>query len=140
MNRTKIDWPGLSYSWNPVVGCKHNCDYCYAKKLNDRFKFIPDWENPQFFPERLNDPYKVKKPSTIFVGSMCDLFERWINPDWVYQVIQVCKDNPQHTFMFLTKNHVGYNGFTFPDNCMLGITMTRGDQRYSYDTRQSTPV
>jgi len=43
MNRTKIDWPGLGYTWNPVIGCKRNCSYCYAKRMNTRFKWIPDW-------------------------------------------------------------------------------------------------
>ena len=44
LNKTKIDWPGLTHTWNPVVGCRHNCYYCYAKKMNDRFKWIDDWQ------------------------------------------------------------------------------------------------
>ena len=42
MNKTKIDWvrgpngePG--YTWNPITGCLHNCPYCYAKRIADRF-------------------------------------------------------------------------------------------------------
>jgi protein gp37 len=36
MNKTKIDW--ADRSWNPVTGCLHNCQYCYAKKIIHRFK------------------------------------------------------------------------------------------------------
>lgn len=34
MNRTKIEW--CDYTWNPVVGCKHGCSYCYAKRFAER--------------------------------------------------------------------------------------------------------
>ena len=27
-DRTKIDW--CDASWNPVTGCLHGCEYCYA--------------------------------------------------------------------------------------------------------------
>ena len=30
LNKTNIEWCGKS--WNPVTGCLHNCDYCYARK------------------------------------------------------------------------------------------------------------
>ena len=124
MNRTAIDWPGLDYTWNPLMGCKHNCHYCYAKKMNDRFKWIPEWTEPVFFPERLEEPYKKKKPLKIFVGSMCDLFGEWVDIEWIDKVLIVARENPQHTFMFLTKNPVGYQGLSFPDNCQLGLTLT----------------
>jgi len=46
MKKTKIGW--CDSTLNPVVGCTFGCSYCYAKKLNDRFKFIEDWNRPQF--------------------------------------------------------------------------------------------
>ena len=64
MNRTKIEW--TDYTWNPITGCKHGCWYCYAKKLTQRFKKVfPNGFEPTFYPERLKEPYKVKKPSKI---------------------------------------------------------------------------
>jgi len=125
MNKTKIDWPWKPLlTWNPVVGCRRGCSYCYAKKISDRFKMIPDWTEPQFFPKRLEDPYEVKKSSTIFVGSMCDLFGTWVNPFWINKIINVCRENPHHEFMFLTKNPVRYANWKFPENCRLGATVT----------------
>ena len=86
---------------------------------------IPKWEEPVFFPGRLGEPAKVKKPSIIFVGSMCDLFGDWVPNNWIIDTIKTCRENPQHTFMFLTKNPKRYAEFEFPDNCMLGATITK---------------
>ncbi len=35
MNKTKIEW--ADYTWNPVTGCLHGCEYCYARKIAKRF-------------------------------------------------------------------------------------------------------
>ena len=121
MNKSKIEW--CDYTWNPVVGCKHNCWYCYAKRMNDRFKWIEKWSEPRFFASRLKEPYRLKKPSKIFVCSMADLFGDWINSRWIHEILKLPKNNPQHTFQFLTKNPKRYLEFEFPKNCWLGITI-----------------
>lgn len=35
MNRSKIEW--CDYTWNPITGCRHNCPYCYARRMTARF-------------------------------------------------------------------------------------------------------
>ena len=35
MYKTKIDW--CDSTWNPVTGCFHDCEYCYARKIANRF-------------------------------------------------------------------------------------------------------
>lgn len=42
MNKTKIEW--ADYTWNPVTGCLHGCEYCYARRIANRFKGWSDWE------------------------------------------------------------------------------------------------
>jgi len=121
LQKTKIDWPGLDYTWNPVIGCKRNCFYCYAKRMNTRFKWIPDWNKPQYFPNRLEIPLKVERPSTWFVGSISDICY-WYTI-WILNVLAICKICNQHKFMFLTKQPDIYNHLTFPLNCMLGLTI-----------------
>lgn len=55
MYKTKIDW--CDSSWNPVTGCFHDCEYCYARKMATRFAgFLPE-ENP--------DDYKFRRGGTI---------------------------------------------------------------------------
>ena len=127
MNRTKIDWPELDYTWNPVVGCKTGCEYCYAKRMNNRFKWIPDWKEPRLFAERLNQPNKVKKQSRIFVGSMCDLFGPWISDLWIRTILEIVRLTPRHEFMFLTKYPERYKEFSFPDNVWLGTSVEKWD-------------
>lgn len=36
MNKTKIEW--CDSTWNPVTGCKHGCEYCYARRIAERFR------------------------------------------------------------------------------------------------------
>ena len=119
MNRTKIEW--TNYTWNPVIGCKHGCSYCYAKQWAKRFgqSFKPHWSKSQYFK-----PNKIKEPSKIFVCSLADLFGDWVPESWINKVLLMVYDNPQHTFQFLTKNPHRYLEFDFPDNCWLGTTIT----------------
>ena len=35
MKKTKIEW--CDSTWNPVTGCLHGCEYCYARKIARRF-------------------------------------------------------------------------------------------------------
>jgi protein gp37 len=58
-------------------------------------------------PERLNDLGKTKKPQTIFVCSMADLFGEWVPYEWQHTVFDMCRRSPQHTHAFLTKNPYG---------------------------------
>lgn len=34
-SKTKIDW--CDATWNPVTGCLHDCEYCYARRIAERF-------------------------------------------------------------------------------------------------------
>lgn len=35
MNKSKIEW--CDHTWNPITGCRHNCSYCYARRMTARF-------------------------------------------------------------------------------------------------------
>ena len=35
-HKTDIDW--CTHTWNPVTGCRHGCDYCYARRYTIRFQ------------------------------------------------------------------------------------------------------
>ena len=34
MNKSQFGW--CDFSWNPVTGCKIQCDFCYGRKLASR--------------------------------------------------------------------------------------------------------
>lgn len=106
MKKTKIDWCDCTV--NPVIGCKNGCVYCYAEKINKRFGFIPNWKEPQFFPERLKQ-LESKTPKSIFMDSMSDV--GWWQKEWGDKVFVAMRDNPQHNYIFLTKEQTCPSGF-----------------------------
>jgi len=166
MNRSKIEW--CDYTWNPVTGCwgpqgtaeKANwCSYCYALRVAQRFSPFEktgyvqlknqginnDPFQPLFWPDRLDQPAKVKKPSKVFVCSMADLFGDWVPSEWILDVLAVVRACPQHTFQFLTKNPKRlslWNG-TWPSNCWVGTTVTNqadADERVPWLNRADASI
>ena len=133
-----IEWAG--WSWNPVTGCLHSCAYCYARDIANRFySYLPDGErfSPVFYPERLCAPDKTKSPDlsqitdpiermakrNVFVCSMADLFGKWVPSEWINAVLQQAWDNPQWTFLFLTKFPIRMAEFEYPSNTWIGTTV-----------------
>jgi len=117
-NPKMIDW--CDFSWNPIKGlCKHNCVYCYMKRIYSRFKLDPKL---RFDIKELNCK-QPKKPSKIFVGSSHDVFGDWIPTRWIKRIIDVAAANPHNIYFFLTKNPKRYHEFHFPSNCWLGTSI-----------------
>lgn len=129
-----IEW--ARWSWNPVTGCLHACDFCYARDIANRFyehKFAPT-----FIPERLAAPRNTKPPvlkpdapewdrigfRNVFVCSMADLFGKWVPATVIRHVLREVRENPQWTFLFLTKFPERYEEFAteFPANTWVGTT------------------
>ncbi len=120
INKTKISW--CDYTWNCVIGCHEPaCPYCYAKRLNERYGFIKDWNIPEWRERTFRKKFP-KKPARIFVNSMSDI--NFWEPEWMAKVLNRVRQYPQHTFLFLTKFINCYLYFTAPSNCWLGWTVT----------------
>lgn len=120
MNKTLIEW--CDSTLNPVVGCTYGCEYCYARRMNNRFKWIEDFSKPKFFPERL-EQLKSKKPKTIFMNSMSDIAD-W-EDEWIEQTFLAMNENKQHNYLFLTKRLKGYKDIEYTNNIWLGNTITK---------------
>ena len=73
--KTKIDW--CDSSWSPVTGCLHGCEYCYARRIAERFK-----------PTQAHS-LAVYKGSCIEVGKLHDLK----TSVWAYKTSNGEKDN-----------------------------------------------
>lgn len=130
-----ISW--TDYTWNPIGGCKHGCDYCYMLRMGKRF---PHLLEPHFKPHILREPIKLKKPSKIFVGSSGDMWGDWVNPAWIQIVLDACREAPQHTFQFLTKNPKRYADFDLPENGWYGTTIDGTDRTKYFDEYLFTAV
>ena len=50
MNKTDIEW--CDVSWNPVTGCLHDCEYCYAHDIAWRFRGFEPRCGGEFIPCR----------------------------------------------------------------------------------------
>lgn len=109
------------YNWrNGICGVEN----CWAKSFALRFKRIyPNGFEPTFYPEALDSPKYLKKPSIIGVGWVGDVIGYGLAfKEEIYGTIEQC---PQHRFLFLTKNPEDLiNWEPFPDNCWVGVTAT----------------
>lgn len=164
MEDTKIDW--CDSTWNPVTGCLHKCEYCYARRIAERFGDTKsqsgvnhELENPKRYVEdskirpysfgfdptlhryRLNE-YANKKGRNIFVCSMADLFGAWVPEEWIKEVFEACKQAPQHNYLFLTKNPGRYieletdRKLPWADNFWFGTSVTKLSDKYTWFTEK----
>jgi protein gp37 len=137
-NNDSIEW--ARWSWNPVTGCLHGCEYCYARdSANLHYHQIEKGKrfDPHFWPERLSRPANTKPKDlskfedpvdrlgwkNVFTGSMTDLFGKWVPEKWIQAVLQVMEDNPQWNFLLLTKFPIRMSEFEYPDNVWLGTSV-----------------
>ncbi len=77
----------------------------FGKRRRAAFPFGFD---PTFHKYRLDEPMRVKTHKDIFVGSMTDLFGKWVPYGWIREVFAACAAAPQHRYLFLTKNPERY--------------------------------
>jgi protein gp37 len=113
-----IEW--TEKTWNPTTGCDRisaGCDNCYALTLAKRLKGMgsakyqtdgdPRTSGPGFglalHPGALREPLRWRKPTTVFVNSMSDLFHARVPREFVARVWDVMSQSPQHTYQILTK-------------------------------------
>jgi protein gp37 len=133
-NRTnaQVDWAW--WTWNPVHGCRHNCAYCYARDIANRF--YPEKFEPTFHPERLAAPQNTPLPPEaeadirarcVFVVSMGDLFGNWVPQEWIDAVLAEVQAAPQWNFLFLTKFPQRLAEQRWPANAWVGTSV---DEQY----------
>lgn len=62
MNKTKIDW--CDSTWNPVTGCLHGCEYCYARRMAQRFGGFTELEDTDLDYEKIceSNIVEIEKP------------------------------------------------------------------------------
>ena len=111
---------------NLVIGCTIGCSYCYARNNVRRFHMIPDFETPEYFPQKLRLMEK-ERPQNFFLTGMSD-FSGW-KPEWRDEVFEKIAQNPQHQYLFLTKRPEQIHFSTALDNTWFGVTVTSSKER-----------
>jgi protein gp37 len=130
---TEIGW--AMWSWNPVTGCNHGCDYCYARAIatsRDMAPYYPAGFTPLFHHERLEAPSNTPVPGRaaadpahgrVFVCSMADLFGAWVPQEWIDQVVASTVANPQWEYLYLTKFPQRYDRLQLPASGWIGASV-----------------
>jgi protein gp37/ParB-like chromosome segregation protein Spo0J len=130
---TEIGW--AMWSWNPVTGCNHGCDYCYARAIatsREMAPYYPAGFTPLFHHERLDAPANTPVPGRaaadpahgrVFVCSMADLFGAWVPQEWIDQVVASTVANPQWEYLYLTKFPQRYDRLQLPASGWIGASV-----------------
>lgn len=114
---TGIDYGGEA--WNVVIGCSNvsqGCRDCWALRMAKRmaamgrkeYQAVVDedgnWNGQALFlPHKLEDPLKWKKPRTVLVSFMGDLFHSSVHIGYIQRIFDVMEKTPQHLYFVLTK-------------------------------------
>ena len=150
MATTKIEW--TESSWNPVTGCTKisaGCKNCYAERMAKRLKAMgqPNYRNGfkvTCHPHVLDLPLQWKKPRTIFVNSMSDLFHEDVPPAFVEKIFAVMNRARRHTFQVLTKRPERLAElmarFDWSPNIWMGVTVEHADYLGRIDLLRTVPA
>jgi len=106
---SSIEW--TNSTWNPLTGCtkvSSGCKNCYAERLSQRLRAMgnPNYSNGfaiTTHEDTLELPLKWKRPQTIFVNSMSDLFHEEVPDQFIFSVFDIMRQANWHCFQILTK-------------------------------------
>ena len=106
---SSIEW--TESTWNPITGCTKispGCKHCYAERMAERLQAMGQQNYKNGFdltlqPRMLELPLVWKKPQSIFVNSMSDLFHDEVPLAYIQRVFDVMNRAHWHRFQVLTK-------------------------------------
>jgi len=132
-------------TWNPVVGCLHECSYCWARIIARRLARmgIKPYADTGFQPSLTHERLKARfrEGEFVFVCDMGDLFGEWVPSMWIQSVLDTIRRWPKTTFLLLTKNPGRYLKFELPENAIAGATIeSNRDYQLSKAPPQSTRI
>jgi len=143
-----IEW--TEATWNPVTGCTKisiGCQNCYAERMAYRLQAMGQPNYIDGFKVRTHEkvltlPLKWKKPRTIFVNSMSDLFHEEVPVSFISKVFRVMEQTSQHIFQVLTKRSDNLrklsSSLPWPDNVWMGVTVENNRHRQRIEDLRNT--
>ena len=148
MAASKIEWTDAT--WNPVTGCNKvspGCKHCYAERLSKRLKAtgMEKYRNGfavTLHPNTLDIPLRWRKPRSIFVNSMSDLFHAEVPDDFIAQVFDVMSRADWHRYQVLTKRPervASMNSqLSWPNQVWMGASVESQDYVHRVDLLRET--
>jgi protein gp37 len=143
-----IEW--TESTWNPVTGCTKvspGCKHCYAERMAARLQAMGQENYRDGFkltlqPHMLELPLRWKKPQTIFVNSMSDLFHERVPYEYIERVFDVMRRASQHRFQVLTKRADRLAELdrllTWAPNIWMGVSVESDKYRHRVDALRTT--
>jgi protein gp37 len=145
---TSIEW--TDSTWNPVTGCtkiSSGCVNCYAERMALRLQAMgnPSYTNGfsiNLHEDALELPLKWKKPQTIFVNSMSDLFHEDIPIEFILHVFDIMRRADWHCYQILTKRSDRLlelsPRLSWMSNIWMGVTVEEKDYIYRIEHLKRT--
>jgi len=145
-----IEW--TESTWNPVTGCTKispGCKHCYAERMAIRLRAMGQANYERGFKVTLHEhmlelPLTWKRPQTVFVNSMSDLFHKEVPDAFIRRVFGVMSRASWHTFQVLTKRAERLQslgrGLEWPDNVWAGVSVESRDYLQRIDHLRSVPA
>lgn len=143
-----IEW--TESTWNPITGCSKispGCKHCYAERMARRLQAMGHPNYARGFELTTHDyvlelPLRWKKPQTIFVNSMSDLFHEDVPTEFIQRVFVVMRRANWHRFQILTKrsNRLLEISPSLPwmPNIWMGVTVENQDYTFRIDHLRQT--
>ncbi len=150
MRTSKIEW--TESTWNPVTGCTKlsaGCANCYAERMARRLRAMGQPNYRRGFKVTchehvLNQPVTWKKPRTVFVNSMGDLFHEEVPREFIDSVFDVMKRAHWHRFQVLTKRAERMAELAphlpWADNIWMGVTVEDGAAKSRMEALREVPA
>ena len=138
---SSIEW--TEATWNPVTGCSKispGCKHCYAERMARRLKAMGQSYYARGFKlalheHVLNYPLLWKKPLTIFVNSMSDLFHEQVSTDFLLRIFRVMTQTQRHRYQVLTKRSERLLELNYSLPWMYNIWMGVSVENQDYTSR-----
>jgi protein gp37 len=141
---SSIEW--TESTWNPVTGCTKvspGCKHCYAERMAQRLQAMGQRNYASGFeltlqPHMLELPLSWKKPQTIFVNSMSDLFHPDVPVAYIKSVFEVMAKAHWHRFQVLTKRADRLRELSqellWTRNVWMGVSVETAKYRFRIDS------
>jgi protein gp37 len=145
-DHSAIEW--TEATWNPTSGCTKvspGCDRCYAERITRRFpETFPNGFALTLRPEALEIPLRWRRPRTIFVNSMSDLFHVDVPESYLQLVFDVMRRTPQHNYQILTKRAERLARVaprvSWPQNVWMGVSVESPAYAWRIDYLRRVPA